>query len=161
MHETRRQREHTRTKSIAKAMHVTETRIDEVRADLSALYASRDSLFEAPPIEWIEERLRNLREILERRVGHSALALKKLLGEIRLKPVHPDIGKPYYVAETAIDTFALLEDIPDGGGGGGSVSLRWWTLSAHFPRGNLILYLSDPSRPPPGRCFRFCLVRRE
>lgn len=47
---------------------------------------SRDKVFQVPSVEWIEERLEQLKEILERSAERSGLILRGLLGRIRLEP---------------------------------------------------------------------------
>ncbi len=59
------------------------------------LKGSKDRIFKAPPPEWIKERVSTIQEVLERRVGKSALILRKLLGKIRLESgysTEPDGG---------------------------------------------------------------------
>jgi hypothetical protein len=65
---------------------------------VAVLRRSREKVFTSPPIQWIVERIRNLKELLERRTAHSAKALRDLLGTIRLEPVRPDIGRPFHRA---------------------------------------------------------------
>ena len=56
-------------------------------------------------MEWIEERLAGMEEVLERRTDRSAFLLQSLLGQIRLEPVQGQIGRPYHVARTFLDTW--------------------------------------------------------
>lgn len=82
-------------------------------------------MFQTPPVEWIEERLSRVKEVLERRTEKSALLLRDVLGTIRLKPKKGDVGRPYYLAQTSIDCIALLETPPGHEGPDGvSNSLR-------------------------------------
>ena len=76
----------------------------------------------------IEERLAGMHEVLERRTERSALLLRAFLGKIELKPAKGEIGRPYYMARTSLDTLSLLAPPPgqDDGPEGGSNSLRWW-----------------------------------
>jgi hypothetical protein len=84
-------------------------------------------LFQTPPVEWIEERLSRVQEVLERRTEQSALLLRDVLGTIRLEPRRGDVGRPYYLAQTDIHCIALLETPPGAGApDGGSNSLRQW-----------------------------------
>jgi len=55
-------------------------------------------------------------------VERSGLVLRKLLGQVRLEPTQGDIGRPYYVAKTSLDTLRLLEEPLDGSPGNGSNS---------------------------------------
>ena len=126
------------SEAIGRAMEAAEGRVKQLSADLSILKASCDRIFKTPPLEWIEERVTTLQEILERRAGKSALILRKLLGKIHLEPVKPDIGKPYLRAVSTLQTLALIEINPGSIGKEpgisyepelGSNSLQWWTLS--------------------------------
>ena len=74
--------------------------------------------FEAPPFEWIADRLGHARELLERQTERSALLLRQILGPVRLRPVNPQVGRPYYQAKTALQTIDLLVG-PEGGSPGG------------------------------------------
>lgn len=65
--------------------------------------------------------------MLEKRTERSALLLRALLGKIELAPTKGEIGRPYQVARTPLDTLSLLaprpgQDRPEGG----SSSLRSW-----------------------------------
>ena len=57
--------------------------------------------------------------LLEDHATASALALRKLLGEVKLEPKYPDIGRPYYVAHTRLGVLNLLDLGARGGPGGG------------------------------------------
>ncbi len=115
------------SKALGQALVETERRVAALREELNGLRRGCEKVFQAPPVEWIDERLSQLRELLQRRTGQSALILRRLLGPIRLEPTRPDIGRPYYVAKSSINTLAVLDnsmvcDGPDDG----SNSLRWW-----------------------------------
>jgi len=71
-------------------------------------------MFEPPPMEWIAERLGRLQDLLERQTERSALLLRRVLGPVRLVPTRPDVGRPFYRAETALQALELLEP-PEGG----------------------------------------------
>ena len=116
------------SQALAKALRETERRVDALRVELAGLRRSREKVFQAPPMEWVEERLDQLKDLLERRTERSALLLRNLLGPIRLEPTQGDIGRPYYLARTSINTLAIMETPPREGGGpdNGSNSLRWW-----------------------------------
>ena len=115
------------TRELGKALEETEGRVDVLRKELDGLRRSRDKVFQAPPIEWIEERLLRFRELLEQKTTQSALILRKIMGKITLDVKKPDVGKPYYIARTAIDTLELLEPPPGSDDPeNGSNSLRWW-----------------------------------
>ena len=66
-----------------------------------------------------------LRSVLETEPTRSALVLRRVLGPTRLVPLAPEVGKPYYQAETALQVLDLIEapegdstSLKNGGGGG-------------------------------------------
>ncbi len=77
---------------------------------------------------WIQERVLQLQEVLERSPDRSGVLLRNLLGPLRLVPTRGDIGRPYYTAHTSLNTLALLDAPRDPGTGSeaGSNSLHWW-----------------------------------
>ena len=110
-----------------------------LREEQDGLRRGREKVFQAPPVEWIEERLARVQELLERRTDRSALLLRSLLGEIRLEPTRGQIGRPYYVARTALDTLALLAPLPgQEGPEAGSNPLRWWRRWESNPRPRMV-----------------------
>ncbi len=129
--------------AVGKALEAAEQRAEQLASDLTTLKASRDRVFKAPPPEWIKERITTLQEVLERRVGKSALILRKILGKIRLEPVRPEIGKSYLRARCNLQALALLEIKPDSSEleSGQSTepdcssnSLQWWRRWDSNPR---------------------------
>ena len=98
------------SKTLAQALLATERKVDELRAELEVLRRSQEAVLEPPPLVWLEERIARFQELLERRTAESALLLRKLLGEIRLEPVTPEVGRPYYRAKTNLDVLALVEN---------------------------------------------------
>jgi hypothetical protein len=115
------------SRALGEALVASERRVDELRDELEALRRSRETVFQAPPLPWIEERVAKFQDVLERGTEHSALLLRKLLGTVSLKPTQGDIGKPYYSATSNLQALALLEPPPsDPGPDGGSNSLQWW-----------------------------------
>ena len=60
-------------------------------------------------------------DVLEKRSEESALLLRKLTGGLRLTPMHPPEGKPYYRAECDILSVAILDEADPG-----SNWLQWW-----------------------------------
>lgn len=115
------------SKALAKALEETERRVDVLAEDIAGLQSSREKVFTPPPAEWIRDRLSKLQKVLEQNTTRSALVLREFLCPIRLEPVKAEIGRPYYLARTSIDTLALIDTPPDPSGpGGGSNSLRSW-----------------------------------
>ena len=92
------------------------------------LQRSRAQVFQAPPVEWVQQRVVQLQEILERIPDRSGVLLRNLLGPLRLVPTHGDIGRPYYTAHTSLNTLALLEEPGEytTSSEAGSNSLPWW-----------------------------------
>ena len=82
------------SQALAKALVETERRVEVLREELDGLRRSREKVFQAPPVEWIEERLAGMQKVLERRPERSALLLRSLLGGIQLEPTCGEIGRP-------------------------------------------------------------------
>jgi hypothetical protein len=127
------------SRALAETLAATEKKVEALRLELNGLRSSSERVFQAPPIEWIEERVAGLKEVLERRTEVSALILRRLLGEIRLEPrtAGPETGKAYYLARTSLDALALVEPLP-GSAEGGSNSLQWWRRGKSNPRPEVI-----------------------
>ena len=111
------------SKAVSEALTEAEKRNEELKQEVESLEFQKENSFKAPPKEWIDHRLENLREILNKNTVSSALALKEFLAPISLEPVlikETDFYqifegeernfKPYYVAHTKIQTLALLDD---------------------------------------------------
>jgi hypothetical protein len=111
------------TPALFQALRMAEEKVTSLQSELRAIEASAADVFKAPPIEWVVERLIKIGEVLEADTVQSALVLRRAFGPIRLIPIKPQVGRPYYQAETAVRVH--LEGAPDGG----SNLLRWWTQS--------------------------------
>ena len=83
--------------------------------------------------EWVSERVHPLQEVLEQETSRSALLLRGVLGRVALKPIAPEVGRPYYQAETTLQVIDLLHD-PEGG----SNWLRQWRRGELNPRPKVI-----------------------
>ena len=116
------------SRTLAQALVETEQKVDALHEELTGLQHSREQVFQAPPIEWVQERVAQLQEILERSPDRSGVLLRNLLGPMRLIPTKGDIGRPYYTAHTSLNTLALLEapEVYTTNSEGGSNSLHWW-----------------------------------
>jgi hypothetical protein len=79
------------SQTLANALIETEGRVEALRSELDALRRSRKKVFQTPPVQWIEERLSRVKEVLERRMEQSALLLRDVLGTIRLEPQRGDV----------------------------------------------------------------------
>ena len=111
------------SKAVSEALTEAEKRNEELTAEIGSLEFQKDNSFKAPPKEWINHRLENLRETLNKNTVSSSLALKELLAPISLEPILTKEAdfyqlfegnernfKPYYVAHTKIRTLALLDE---------------------------------------------------
>ncbi len=94
-----------------------EGRSQRLKSEMQALEFQRSNAFKAPPKEWIEHRLDNLFDTLNKNTKQSALALKDLLGTIELEAVPGECviecgnlvqNRTYYLAHTKIDTLVLI-----------------------------------------------------
>lgn len=111
------------SKAVSEALTEAEKRNEELTTEIGSLEFQKDNSFKAPPKEWINHRLENLRETLNKDTVSSSLALKELLAPINLEPIltkekdfyylfegNERKFKPYYVAHTKIRTLALLDE---------------------------------------------------
>jgi hypothetical protein len=123
------------SKALAEALMLAEKKAEALKGELDALRRAQQPEVRTPPMVWIQERVATLQEVLERRTERSALLLRKLLGRIRLEPVKPDIGRPYFRAVSTLQPLALLEmDASSAGSEEGSNPLRWWRRRESNPR---------------------------
>ena len=111
----------------------TERRVETLSDEVTGLRQSREKVFQAPPVEWIADRLDHLRDVLSHRTARSAQMLRNLVGPIRLNLITPDIGRPLYQAVTTIDTLALIEPA-SASAEAGSNSLQRWRRGELNPR---------------------------
>jgi len=92
--------------------------VEALKEELESLRRRRGRAFQVPPLEWIEERLTKLKDILERNSERSGLLLRKLLGPLRLEPTCAgDNDRPFYKATTSLNTLALVDPLVEGQGG--------------------------------------------
>ena len=96
------------SKAVANALQEAEQQEETLNQELQALEEGRKEMFQTPPIEWIEDRLTNLQDVLEQKTEESALTLRRLLGPITLMPTKPDIGQPYYRLSTKLNTVSII-----------------------------------------------------
>ena len=106
------------SKVVSEALSDAEGRSERLREEISGLEFQQKKAFKAPPKEWIEHRLDNFCETLNKNTKASALALKDLLGSIGMEAVQGECmvecgkliqSRPYYVAHSRIQTLALLD----------------------------------------------------
>ena len=77
------------SRMLNQALLESEQKVDALQSELDSLRQARDKVFQAPPIEWIEDRLSKFNNLLELNTSESALALRELLGPIKLEAQHP------------------------------------------------------------------------
>ena len=118
------------SRALAKALESSEINVNALQSELESLQQTRDKVFQVPPIDWIEEKLTELSNVLEQNTAQSAEALRKVLGPIRMEATYPETGKPFYTAHTSIDTLAII-DKPTNSKSfqKSSDTLRWWARS--------------------------------
>ena len=99
-----------------------------VSQQVASLRRASDKVIRVPSLRWIRQRLSQVRSVLEARTPKSAALLRRLLCSIRMEPVSPPNGRPYFVARTAPNTRVLLDDPEsEAGSDSGATSLPWWT----------------------------------
>jgi hypothetical protein len=69
-------------------------------------------------------------DLLHRQTARSALVLRRILGPVRLSAVRPEVGRPYYQVETALEILDLLDEASEGG----SNWLQQWRRGESNPR---------------------------
>ena len=127
--------------------------VEALKEELESLCRCRGKVFQVPPLEWIQERLSKLKDMLERNSDRSGLLLRKLLGPLRLEPTRAgDNDRPFYKATTSLNTLALVDPLMEGEGGeGGSNSLQWWSRWDSNPRPPRCHRGALPTAPRPHR----------
>ncbi|MBI4845039.1 MAG: hypothetical protein HY810_00955 [Candidatus Omnitrophica bacterium] len=111
------------SKAVSTALQDAETKSEQLKQEVDSLEFQKKNTFQSPPEEWIKHRLENLHSTLSKDTSSAALALKNILGTIKMEPIadkNKDMYaiitdgeytfKPYYVAHTKINTLALLDD---------------------------------------------------
>ena len=136
-----------------KKLRWTERKVGALKEELESLHRCRGKVFQVPPIEWIQERLTKLKEILERNSDRSGLLLRKLLGPLRLQPTCVgDTDRSFYKATTSLNTLALLDPLMEGEEReSGSNSLQWWSRWDSNPRPPRCHRGALPTAPRPHR----------
>jgi len=121
------------TAALAQALAAAERQAVALRDEIRALETTTSTIFEPPPLEWVTERLAKLQPLLDRETSQSAILLRRVLGPVVLRPTQPEVGRPYYEAETALQVVDLLDDPEDG-----SSWLRKWRRGELNPRPKVI-----------------------
>ena len=115
------------SRALAKALTEAERKVDELQSELEGLCQIQNRMFQVPTVEWISERINQLSNLLEQNTTQSALVLREVLGPITLEAQYPDIGKPYYIAQSSLDALAIMNTpSKQEEWDKGSSVLRWW-----------------------------------
>jgi site-specific DNA recombinase len=130
------------SKAIDEAIAECEKKVEQLGADLEFLNKGHTRLFKAPPKEWIEDRVSQIKEVLELKTERSALLLRRLLGRIIAEPAETEDGLRYLKAKTKLQCLALLEKEPAAknpaslgeGVAAGSTTFRWRALRDSNPQ---------------------------
>ncbi|MEO6027099.1 MAG: recombinase family protein, partial [Candidatus Binatia bacterium] len=101
------------TRALSQALGEAEQRATTLRDEIGVLDSASQNVFEAPPAEWVIERIAKLQDLLERATVRSAILLRQVLGPVTLTAIHPEVGKPYYQAETILQIVNFLGDPED------------------------------------------------
>ncbi len=92
--------------AVSAALKEAEAKNENLKQDIESLEFQRQYRFKAPPREWVDHRLKKLRETLNKRTTVAALVLKKILGTIQLEPI----------CEEKDDFYGIINSSPQGGG---------------------------------------------
>lgn len=79
------------SKAVSEALKEAESKGENLKAEVGSLEFQKRNTFKSPPKEWINYRLDRLHETLSKNTTASALALKELLGQIRLEPIRDEV----------------------------------------------------------------------
>jgi len=105
--------------NVSDAITDAENSQEKIKSEMNALDFQKKGAFKSPPKEWIDHRLENFYETLNKNTKSSVLSLKNLLGTIDMEPHQSDPVieneniielKPYYIAYSNIETLALLDN---------------------------------------------------
>jgi len=130
--------------AVSAALKEAEAKNEALSKDIESLEFQKQNTFKAPAQEWIDHRLKRLRETFNKDTTQAALVLKKIFGQIELEPIseekddfygivkseiaaspsapRKDGGfKPYYVAHMKAQTLVLLDNKDKG-----SNWEHWW-----------------------------------
>ena len=114
-------------RTLNEALLECEKKVDSLQSEIDGLRQAKSKLFEVPSTEWIESRLSQFNYLLERNTCESAIALRNILGPMKLEAQYPDEGKPYYVAHSSINALALTDPLPgEKNFEKGSNTFQWW-----------------------------------
>jgi hypothetical protein len=104
--------------AIYTALCSEEKRVERLGDDLKVAEAVNADLFQPPPRGWVEEALRSppgsgagaradVHDVLSQDVAASAHMLREVLGEVRLEPTMPEVGRPYLTAHGKLGVLSL------------------------------------------------------
>lgn len=75
------------SKAVSDALTEAEKKNEELKQEVGSLEFQKENSFKTPPKEWINYRLKHLRETLDKNTVSSAQALKEVLAQ-KFKPLH-------------------------------------------------------------------------
>ncbi len=93
---------------MSEALKEAEIKGDNLNQGIKSLEFQKQNSFQSPPKEWIDHRLEKLHETLSKNTTSSALALKEVLGTIRLEPIsdkESDFYPPAQKGAAAVEYF--------------------------------------------------------
>ena len=79
------------SKAISDALKEAEAKSDDLKEEMGSLEFQKEKSFKSPPKEWIKHRIEKLHETLDKNTTASALALKELLGTVKLEPIRNEV----------------------------------------------------------------------
>jgi site-specific DNA recombinase len=95
--------------SVRQTLRELQVQKSTLEKNLQALESQTSTPYKAPSLDWVREKVHNIKATLELKAGKSALLLRDLLGPISLKPVFPEMGKPYLQADSKLQVWTLVE----------------------------------------------------
>ena len=98
-------------------MKEAESKGEILQNELKSLEYQEKNTFKSPPTEWIDHRLEEFYETLSENTTASALALKEVLGEVRMEAVVDGVFSPEYIINGVASSGPSAPPRNDGGNG--------------------------------------------
>ena len=95
------------TRALGQALETSVTELEQLRGELVALEATARTAFAPPPSGLPSGAAPRGASGPPDRVLRSVL--RRILGPVRLRPIRPQVGRPHYQAETALEVLDLLD----------------------------------------------------
>lgn len=83
-------------------------KLQKLEEELHRLLEAQQFVPQCPPQSWIKEQLQRLRELLNRKLGLSALAIQKFLGDVILKVQTNEKGEKGWLITSSLGAMPLL-----------------------------------------------------